>query len=194
MARHDRITTQHSIPFHHHNRDFDHSVCLAVLESLVDRCKPPLTDFSNARHLDCFVQSTRLNGSADAKFTNLLEDLLNLVVQLALSVLFSGIRLEVLLNLCHTGVCFGAESELDLDEGFETRIEVGDTEIDELWEFAEELLIELFVSCLSHLGFLLSTRELGYVLVGLLDELLDLCSHGIVVEELMIALLDTCEC
>lgn len=36
----------------------------------------------------------------------------------------------------------------------------------------------------------LGAWKFGRVLVGLLDELLDLCSHGIVVEELVVSLLD----
>jgi hypothetical protein len=120
-----------------------------------------------------------------------LQDLLNLAVEVSLGILLTGIGIEVLLNLGHARVGFSAESELNLYESFEAWIEIWDTEIDELRELGEQLLVQLLVCCLGHLGLLLGAGELGDILVRLLNELLDLSTHGVIVQELVVALLDT---
>lgn len=135
-----------------------------------------------------------LNSAADAQTPNLLQNRLDLGVQLTLGVLLAGVGVQVLLDLGHAGVSLGAEAELDLDEGLEARVQVRDAEVDELGELREELVIELLIGGLGHLGLLLGAGELGHVLVGLLNELLDLGAHGVVVKELVVALLDAYTC
>ena len=141
-------------------------------------------------HAHVHPSRLRLNSTADAKTTNLLQNGLDFGIQLTLSVLLAGICVKVLLDLSHAGVGLGAEAELDLYQSLEAGIEVGDTEVDELRELGEQLVVELLVRGLGQLGVLLSTGKLGDVLVRLLDELLDLGAHGVVVEELVVALLD----
>lgn len=131
------------------------------------------------------------NSAADAQLTNLLQHLLNSAVKVALCILLASIRIEILLYLGHARVGFGTESQLDLDQGFETGIEVGNAEVDELREFGEKLLIQLLICSFGHLSLLLSARQLRYILVGLLDKFLDLGAHGIVVEQLVVTFLDT---
>lgn len=135
-------------------------------------------------------ETLALNGPCNAQIANLLKDLLDARIQLAIGVLVSCVCIEVLLHLGHAGVCFRTEAQLDLNQRFETGVEVRNTQIDQLWEFIEQLLIELFVCLLGHFRLSLGARKFGRVLVGLLDELLDFCSHGIVVEELVVSLLD----
>lgn len=133
---------------------------------------------------------TRSNRSGNAQIANLLKDLLYAGVQLAIGVLVSCIRIEVLLHLRHPGVCFGAEAQLNLDQRFEAGVEVRHPQVDQLWEFVEQLLVELLVCLLGHLRLSLGAWQFGRVLVGLLDQLLDLGSHRIVIEELVVSLLD----
>lgn len=90
-------------------------------------------------------ETLALNGPCNAQIANLLKDLLDARIQLAIGVLVSCVRIEVLLHLGHAGVRFRTEAELDLDQRFETGVEVWNTQIDQLWEFIEQLLIELFV-------------------------------------------------
>jgi hypothetical protein len=95
------------------------------------------------------------------------------------------------LNLCHSRVRLSAEAQLNLDKRFEAGIEIGNTKIDELGEFAEELLVELLISCLGHICLLLSAGKFGNILVRLLNELLNLRAHRVVVEQFVITLFDT---
>lgn len=92
----------------------------------------------------------------------------------------------------HARVGLGTEAQLDLDEGFEGGIEVGDAQIDELREFVCELLVELVISGLGELLVLLSAGQLRGVLVGLVGQLAHFGAHGVVVGLLVTALLDTC--
>ncbi len=95
-----------------------------------------------------------------------------------------------MLDLCHSAVRLCAKSELDLDQGFETGVEVRNTEVDELGKFGEKLFVELFVCLFSHFGFSLRPRQFGHILVWFLDQFLHLGAHGIVVKEFVVALLD----
>ena len=49
------------------------------------------------------------------------------------------------------------------------------------------MLVDLFVGDSGHLGVLFGAGQLGGVLVGLFDEFLDACAHGVVIEEFMVA-------
>ena len=133
------------------------------------------------------------DGPDNAQLADLLQDLLDLVVQRALGILLARVGIEMLLNLRHAAVGLGAEFELDLDQSLEAWVEIGDAQIDELRELGRELLVELLVGGFGHLRLFLGTRELGGVLVGLLDEFLDLGTHGVVVEELVVTLLNACK-
>lgn len=133
------------------------------------------------------------NRARNAQFSDFLQHLLNPGVEMTLRILISSISIKVLLDLSHPAVRFGTESELNLDKSLETGIQIRDTEVDKLREFGEELLVELLIGSLGHLGLLFCTRQLGDVFVGLFGELLDLGTHGIVVKEFVIALLNACD-
>ncbi len=107
---------------------------------------------------------------------------------MALRVLFPRIRIQKLLHLRHTAVRFGAESQLDLDQGFETRVEIGDPEVDELGELGEELFVEGFVGGAREFGVAFGPREFGRVFVGFFDQFFHSCPRGVVIEEFVVAL------
>jgi hypothetical protein len=65
-----------------------------------------------------------LDSASDGQVANLAQNLLNPVVQVSTSILISGVGVQVLLNLCHSRIGFCAESQLNLDKGFERRVEV----------------------------------------------------------------------
>lgn len=107
-----------------------------------------------------------------------------------LRILLSRIRIQELLHLRHPGVRLRAESQLDLHQRFKAWIEVGHTEIDELREFGEELLVECFVSGFGKIGLALGAGQLRGIFVGLFHELLHFGPRGVVVEEFVVTLFD----
>ena len=131
-----------------------------------------------------------LDGARDAQLADLLEYRLDTVVQVTLGILLARVSVQVLLNLGHAAVSLGAEAQLDLDQGFKRRVEIWHAQVDELGELGEELVVELLVGLLGEFSVLLGAWQLSGVLVGLLDETLDLSAHGVVVEEFVVALLD----
>ena len=94
------------------------------------------------------------------------------------------------MNLSHSGISLCTESKLDFDKSFEAWVEVGNTEVNELRKFVEELLVEIFVGFLGHVGVLLGAWEFGGVFVGFFDEFSNFGTHRIVIEKLVIAFLD----
>lgn len=106
---------------------------------------------------------------------------------MALGVLFARIGIQELLHLRHATVRLGAEPELDLDQGFEAGVEVGDTEIDELGQFGEELFVEGFVGGAGEFRVAFGPGQFGGVFVGFFDEFFDAGARGVVVEEFVIA-------
>ena len=125
--------------------------------------------------------------AGDAELADLAEDLFDSAVEHALRVLLPRVGVEELLDLRHAAVGLGAEAQLDLDEGLEARVEVGHTQVDELRQFGEELLIERFVGRAGEFGVALGAGELGRVFVGLFDEFLDAGAGRVVVEEFVVA-------
>ena len=109
-----------------------------------------------------------------------------------LRILLPGIRIQKLLHLRHTAVRLGAEPQLDLDQGLEAGVQIGDPQVDELGQFGEELLVEGFVGGAGEFGFALRARQLGGVFVGLFDQLLDAGAGGVVVEEFVVAFFYAC--
>lgn len=134
--------------------------------------------------------SVGLDCASDRQFSDLRKNLLHPVIQIAASILISGIRVEVLLNLSHSAVRFGAKPELDFDEGFKTGVQIRNAKIDKLGEFGEELFVELFVSLLGHFSFSLSAGKFGDILVWLFDQFLDFGAHRIVVKQFVVSFLD----
>ena len=82
-----------------------------------------------------------LDSASDGQIANFAQNLLNPVVQVSTGVLFSGIGIQVLLDLSHSRVGFGAESQLNLDKGFERGVEIWNAQVDELGQFGEKLLV-----------------------------------------------------
>lgn len=99
-----------------------------------------------------------------------------------MGVLLAGIGVEELLDLGHAGVGLGAEAELNLDQGLEAGVEVGDAQVDELGQFGEELLVECLVGGTGEFGFALGAGEFGRVFVRFFDQLFDARSRSVVVE------------
>lgn len=143
-----------------------------------------------AQRLKTKTNNAKLNSPSYAQIPNLLQHLLNPIIEVSPRVLISRLRIEVLLHLSHARVGLGAEPQLDLDEGLKAGVEVGHAEVDQLRKLGEELLVELLVGLLGDFGLALGARQLGGVLVGLLDELLHLGAHSVVVKEFVVALLD----
>lgn len=143
------------------------------------------------KHALNLMANRQLNSSRYAQVTNLLQHLLNPVIQLSMRVLVSCFGIEVLLYLSHAGICLGAEAELDLNKRLEAGIEVRHTQVDELWEFVEKLLVQLLVGLLGHFRLALGPWKLGGILVWLLDKPLDLGPHSVVIQQLVIPFLDT---
>lgn len=106
---------------------------------------------------------------------------------MALGVLFPRIGVQELLHLRHAAVGLGAEPQLDLDQGFEARVQIGHAEIDELGQFVEELIVERFVGGACLFGFAFGAGEFGGVFVGFFDQFLHPRPCGIVVEEFVVA-------
>ena len=158
----------------------------------------PSHSLSKQNHLALRVINNRphhrlqLNRAADAQLPDLLQDLLDAGVEVALGVLVAGVGVEVLLDLGHAAVGLGAEAQLDLDEGLEAGVEVGDAQVDELRQLRAQLLVQLVVRRLGHVHLLLGPRQLRHVLVRLLCQLLDLGAQRVVVEQLVAALLNAC--
>ena len=111
---------------------------------------------------------------------------------MALGVLFAGIGVEELLHLRHAAVGLGAEAQLDFNQGFEARVQVGHAQIDESGEFLEQLLVEAFVGGAGGFGFAFGAGEFGGVLVGFFGEFFHSGSRGVVVEEFVVAFFYTC--
>lgn len=111
---------------------------------------------------------------------------------MSLSVLFPRVRIQELLHLRHAAVRLGAEPQLDLDQGFETRVQVRDAEIDELREFVKQLFVQGFVSGACQFRVALGAGELGGVFVRFFGEFFDAGSGGVVVEEFVIAFFYAC--
>jgi hypothetical protein len=130
------------------------------------------------------------NRTGNTQIANLLQHLLDAIIQIALGVLVARLGIKILLDLRHARVCLCAEAQLNFDKGLEAGIEVRHAQVDELREFVEELLVQLLVGMLGHFSFALCARQLGHVLVGFLGELLDLGTHRVVVQELVVAFLD----
>lgn len=130
------------------------------------------------------------DGAGNAQVPDLLQDLLDTGVELALGILVSCVGVEVLLDLGHARVGLCAEAQLDFDEGLEAGVEVGDAQVDELGQLAGQGLVELVVGSLGKLLVLFGARQLGDVLVGLVGQLLDLGAHAVVVHLLVLALGD----
>jgi len=107
---------------------------------------------------------------------------------MALRVLLPRICIQKLLHLRHPRVGFRTEPELNLDEGLEARVKIGHTEIDELGQFGEELLVQCLIGSFGEVRLPLCARELRGVFIGLFDEFLHLSTGGVVIEELVIAL------
>lgn len=133
----------------------------------------------------------KLDSTTDAQLADLLQNLFDTSIEVALRILLPRLSIEVLLNLGHAAVSLGAEAQLDLDERLERGIEIGYTQVDELGQLGAELFVELLVSGLGHVLFLLGTRELSHILVGFVNKTLDFGAEGIVVKELVAAFLDT---
>ena len=131
-----------------------------------------------------------LDCPCNAQIPNLLQHFFHPRVQLALCILVSCIRIEILLDLRHSRVRLGTEPQLDLDQGLEAGVEVGHSQVDELGQLACEGLVELVVCGFGELLVLFCARQLGDVLVGLVGQLLDLCAHAVVVHLLVLALGD----
>lgn len=109
---------------------------------------------------------------------------------MSLGILVPRLGIKVLLYLSHTAIGFGTESKLDLDEGLEGRIEVRNTQVDELGQLGTELLVQLLVGDPGHILLLFGTRQLSDILVGLFHEALDLGAEGIVIEKFVGPLFD----
>jgi len=116
---------------------------------------------------DLYNSEASSNSTSDTELTNLLQDLLNSSVQIAIGILISSVRIQILLHLSHSRVSFCAESQLDLDESLKGGVEVRDAQFDELGQFVEELFVELFVGCAGHFCFLFGAGQFCDVLVGL---------------------------
>ena len=134
--------------------------------------------------------NTSSHGSADTQFPYLLQDLFYPAVEVSLCVLISGVCIQVLLNLGHPAVRLGTEAQLNLDEGLETGVEVGDAEVDQLGQFAAQLLVELLIGGPCDVHLLFGAGQFRDILVGLLGQLLDPGPQSVVVEQFVTALLD----
>ena len=136
------------------------------------------------------TNNASLNSASDTQLANLLQDLLNSSIQIAIGILISSVRIQVLLDLSHSRVSFGTEAQLDLDESLKGRIQVGNAEFDELGQFREELFVELVIGGACHFCFLFCAGQFGNVLVGLFGEAFHLGADAVVVEEFVVAFLD----
>lgn len=150
-------------------------------------CEPRQTSITPKAKL------ANLDGATDAQLANLLKDLLNAGIQLALCILISGLGVQILLDLGHPAVGLGTESELDLDQGLEGRVEVRNAQVDKLGKLGAQLLVQLFVGGLRHILFFLGAGQLGDILVRLVDQALDFGAERIIVKELVASLLDAYE-
>lgn len=146
-----------------------------------DQAMPSMPSASRAPTLDC---------PRNTQIANLLQHLLNTIIQITTRILISRLSIKILLNLRHTRIRLCAKAQLNLDQGLETGIQIWHAQIDELGQFVEELLVELFVCLLCDFGFALCARKFCRVLVGFLDEALDFGAHGVVVEKFVVALFD----
>lgn len=126
----------------------------------------------------------------NAQVSYLLQHLFDLCIELALGILISCVGIQILLNLGHSRVGFGAKAQLDLHEGLETGVQVGYAQVDQLGQLGGEHLIQLVVCSLGHLFVLLGARQLGHILVGFVGQFLDLGAGSVVVEGFVIALRD----
>lgn len=115
----------------------------------------------------------KLDSTTDAQLADLLQNLFDTSIEVALRILLPRLSIEVLLNLGHAAVSLGTEAQLDLDESLERGIEIGYTQVNELRQLGAELFVELLISGLGHVLLLLGTRELSHILVGFVNETLD---------------------
>jgi len=132
------------------------------------------------------------NRPRNTQLPNLPQHPLHPRIQLPLRVHLSRIRIQKLLHLRHPTVRLGTEAQLDLHQRLEARIQIRNPQVNQLGQFAEELLVERFVGRARELGFALRAGEFGGVFVGFFDEFLDAGAGGVVVEEFVVAFLDAC--
>lgn len=93
-------------------------------------CETHSLDFPPAPFHAITIKSVKssfppLYRARNAQLANLAQHILHPRVEVATGVLVASRSVEVLLHLGHAAVGFGAEAELDLDEGFECGVKVG---------------------------------------------------------------------
>lgn len=128
--------------------------------------------------------------SRNTQIPNLLQHLLNPNIQLSRSILLPRIRIQILLHLCHPRIRLRAEPQLNLHQRFKRRVQIRNTQRNQLRQLGLQLLIQLLVRLTRNFAFLLHARQLGGILVGLLDKTLHLGANAVVVLEASVALFD----
>lgn len=149
---------------------------------------PTSPSWQHPIHLQSF--SRPLHRPRDTQIPNFLQHLLDPVIQRALSILLPNVLIQILLHLRHAAIRLRAEPQLNLDQRLEARIQIRHSQIDQLGDLGDELLVQGIVCGFRGRGFLLRAGQFGDVFVGLLDEPLYFCAQVVVVEGLVGAFFD----